>query len=262
MYEILGVPRDASEDDIKKAYKKLAMKHHPDRGGDPEEFKRVSSAYEVLSDPDKRRELDVPPGFRARPPKQEEYNITVTLRDAFLGTTKNLRVTRKKQCGVCGGHGLFMGEIRMGPFIQTIQRPCHVCHGRGTLGIDEQILASLVCPPGLQNGFRISCDKISFIVHVENDPVFTRKGTQLSWEPKVSFEDSVNGVTLTCPHFREPFEVNTRTLGVLDPRRVYTVNDTLIKFDIQYPSSIFSMKLVTDDVVERGDTKCPCVSEC
>lgn len=57
-YDILGVSRDASQDDIKRAYRKAAIANHPDKGGDPEKFKEVSNAYQVLSDEDKRRRYD------------------------------------------------------------------------------------------------------------------------------------------------------------------------------------------------------------
>ena len=57
-YEVLGVNKDASINEIKNAYKKLALKSHPDRGGNEEEFKRISEAYEVLSDEKKRMEYD------------------------------------------------------------------------------------------------------------------------------------------------------------------------------------------------------------
>jgi curved DNA-binding protein len=60
-YGILGVPRDASEDDIQKAYRKLARKHHPDvskEAGAEERFKDIGEAYEVLKDPDKRAKYD------------------------------------------------------------------------------------------------------------------------------------------------------------------------------------------------------------
>jgi molecular chaperone DnaJ len=58
-YEILGVSRDASADDIKKAYRKLAHKYHPDKGGgDEAKFKEINSAYQILSDPTKKQQFD------------------------------------------------------------------------------------------------------------------------------------------------------------------------------------------------------------
>jgi curved DNA-binding protein len=59
-YSILGVPRTASPEEIKKAYRKQAMQHHPDRGGDAEQFKRVTEAYDILSNSDKRNAYDNP----------------------------------------------------------------------------------------------------------------------------------------------------------------------------------------------------------
>ena len=57
-YEILGVARTASAAEIKKAYRKLAAKHHPDSGGDAEKFKEIQAAGEILTDPEKRRQFD------------------------------------------------------------------------------------------------------------------------------------------------------------------------------------------------------------
>ena len=60
-YEVLGVSRDADQDEIKKTYRKLAKKYHPDRSDDPnaaEKFKEISEAYDILSDPDKRKRYD------------------------------------------------------------------------------------------------------------------------------------------------------------------------------------------------------------
>lgn len=58
LYDILGVSRTATQDDIKRAFHKLAHQHHPDKGGDAEVFKKVSEAYSTLSDPRKRSEYD------------------------------------------------------------------------------------------------------------------------------------------------------------------------------------------------------------
>lgn len=62
-YDILNIDKNATTDEIKKQYKKLALKHHPDRGGDPEMFKKISEAYETLCDPEKRKEYDNPNPF-------------------------------------------------------------------------------------------------------------------------------------------------------------------------------------------------------
>lgn len=58
-YSTLGLQRGATDDEIKKAYRSLAMKHHPDRGGDEAKFKEISTAYDTLSNPEKKRIVDL-----------------------------------------------------------------------------------------------------------------------------------------------------------------------------------------------------------
>lgn len=112
-YSILGVSKNASQDEIRKAYKKQSMQHHPDRGGDEEQFKRVNEAYSTLKDPQKRAEYDNPQpqyrynsndfsgrspfddlfsgafGFRRPEPRYKNRDIRVTytldLQDCFTG---------------------------------------------------------------------------------------------------------------------------------------------------------------------------------
>ena len=123
-YKTLGVPRDASQDDIKKAFRKLAMTHHPDKGGDPAEFQKINEAYNTLSDPDKRFQYDNPharPNFGQHPGgfgfnmngfdlndlfgqmfgqrfQQQQANptyrtrVSVTLVDAYNGTDQVLQL--------------------------------------------------------------------------------------------------------------------------------------------------------------------------
>ena len=62
-YETLGVPKGASDEEIKRAYRKLASQHHPDKGGDTARFQDIQSAYETLSDPVKRQQHDNPNPF-------------------------------------------------------------------------------------------------------------------------------------------------------------------------------------------------------
>jgi len=81
LYKVLGLSRDASQDDIKRAFKKLALQHHPDKkAGDDTEFKRINEAYQILSDPDKRKVYDM----------QYEDNINVDLLGKFASILMNI----------------------------------------------------------------------------------------------------------------------------------------------------------------------------
>jgi curved DNA-binding protein len=112
-YDILGVQRDATQDDIKKAFRKLAAKYHPDAGGDEEKFKEVSEAYTTLSDAEKRKEYDQllmfggfdfstffggQPGSGTRtnrPTKGGDLTMTVdvTAEEAFTGAQRKVSYT-------------------------------------------------------------------------------------------------------------------------------------------------------------------------
>ena len=130
-YAILGVSREASQEEIKKAYRRLALKYHPDRNpGDKEaeeRFKEINEAYAVLSDPKKRAAYDrghlEAPEYRPedlfdlffqevfgvrghrRPPRGEdlEAEVEVELQDLLHGAEKEVRYTRLVPCEACGG---------------------------------------------------------------------------------------------------------------------------------------------------------------
>lgn len=146
-YDVLGLDKKtATEDDIKKSYKKLALKYHPDRGGDAEMFKKVSEAYAVLSDSEKKSVYDKHgkdglDGFEAaengnfpfhqgmnpfdmfqnffggaHPNKRKrvkEVPLVLTLEEVFTGKSKSIEITRRvidqsiiTNCVSCNGQGV------------------------------------------------------------------------------------------------------------------------------------------------------------
>jgi len=168
-YKLLEVDKDASNAEIKKAYRKLAVKHHPDKGGDPETFKEVTRAYEVLSDPEKRSKYDRHGeegleegggadasdifaqmfggggggGRGGRRQRQKTKDVVqplkVTLEQLYNGAQKKMAITRQvvdkkkgvRACQECDGRGVKVQVVRMGPMIQQMQSACGACGGEG-----------------------------------------------------------------------------------------------------------------------------------
>lgn len=165
-YDTLGVSNTASQDELKKAYRKAAIKNHPDKGGDPEKFKELAQAYEVLSDPEKREIYDQygedalkegmggggpshnpfdifqqffnPAAFgggsssRGRWQKQGEaviHTMKVSLEDLYNGTTKKLSLSRNTLCPKCKGKGSKCGAYSR----------CYGCQGSGIKVTARQI---------------------------------------------------------------------------------------------------------------------------
>lgn len=170
-YDILGVKEDATQDEIKKAYRKLSLKHHPDKHVNDsdedkkyheEQFKKIAEAYDTLSDPDKRAEYDNPgmfgdsffggaESFFAEPGKNAYVKIHLDIDDIYSGKTikytrqcrchkcngKGGEGTETKKCPKCGGSGMMI-QKKVSPFgTQIYQGPCDKCHGTGKVPAKE-----------------------------------------------------------------------------------------------------------------------------
>mmetsp|Transcript_21189 Transcript_21189/g.66551 ORF Transcript_21189/g.66551 Transcript_21189/m.66551 type:complete len:417 (-) Transcript_21189:70-1320(-) len=179
LYEILGVSKSASASEIKKAFRKLALKKHPDKGGDPEEFKKLQAAYEVLGDDEKRKKYDkyglegledgdMPEGGSdifdmffgggrrrrgggggRRKAEDTVYPLKVSLEDLYNGKTAKLAITRNvmkgepRKCATCRGQGVVIQMRQIGPgMVQQLQARCGECVGgfKVTMKKERQVL--------------------------------------------------------------------------------------------------------------------------
>jgi len=181
-YEILGIPRTASVDEVKTAFRKLARQYHPDvstEANAEEKFKEINEAYGVLSDPEKRARYDrfghsglgnmggMPDyatmdfndifeeilggfgfgggGSRGRRPRRGrdlQLRVDLTFEEAVFGVEKTVELTRNETCGTCGGSGAEPG---------TKPQRCGTCGGRGEVRqVRQTIFGSMMqsgpCP--------------------------------------------------------------------------------------------------------------------
>ncbi|RIN29455.1 molecular chaperone DnaJ [Staphylococcus succinus] len=180
-YEILGVSKDASKDEIKKAYRKLSKQYHPDinkEEGADEKFKEISEAYENLSDDNKRANYDQfghngpQGGFggqdfsgfggggfedifssffgggRQRDPNAPrkgddlQYTMTVTFDEAVFGSEKEISIRKDVSCHTCHGEGAKPG---------TKKKTCEYCSGSGHVSVEQntilgRVRTEKVCP--------------------------------------------------------------------------------------------------------------------
>ncbi len=157
-YEILGVDKNAAPEDIKKAYRKKAIEHHPDKGGDEEKFKEAAQAYETLSDPDRKKNYDAfgsdKGGYQSHSFNMDDIfsqfgsmfgdgfgfgghmkrrrgndirtRVSLTLHDMMFGSDKKIKYNRHTKCGTCEGVG------------GTDVESCKSCGGSGQKTVFQQ----------------------------------------------------------------------------------------------------------------------------
>ncbi|MEO5355857.1 MAG: DnaJ domain-containing protein [Nitrospirae bacterium YQR-1] len=257
-YDLLGVGRTASQEEIKKSFRKLARKYHPDLnpGNKDSEtrFKEINEAYDTLGDPKKRSDYDnmgrnpfgfqsgfdrgagnnFTGGFRDFTDKRtganfefggfgdifSEFfgfnerasgastmfsrgtdittNLTLTLEEAYTGTTKSLNLKREAPCKNCAGSG------------KKNKIPCRICNGTGFTHANENIKVRI--PQGVSTGSKMRLKgkgavgsgggqpgDIVIEIEVLQHTMFTRKGDDLYVDIPVTFVESTLGAKIEIP---------------------------------------------------------------
>ena len=194
-YQTLGVAKTASPEEIKKAYRKLAAQHHPDKGGDTAKFQEVQKAYETLSDPQKKQQYDNPAqqGFHGGFPGGFGFNVNgVDINEIFGHMFRqhhqnhaNRRQTYRTAVWVTLDQ-VYNGDSQS----LTVQTPV------GVHAINIQI------PKGIDNGSQIRYDNLiegaTLIVEfrIHEHLTFERRGNDLYCNQRISVLDLIAGTNL------------------------------------------------------------------
>lgn len=221
-YELLGVKKDATAEVIKKAYRKLAVKYHPDKNaGDKqaeERFKEISEAYAVLSDTEKRKQYDQ---FGA-----DGFHQKFSQEDIFKGFDIN-DLLREMGFGGAGRGGSGFGRgargARQG---EDLAMEVQVTLREAALGGEKRVGfqhggqredLSLKIPAGIEDGAQLRvkgkgsagagggpAGDLYLTIRVGGDPDFTRDGDDLTVERQIRFSEAVLGTTLDVPTMDTP----------------------------------------------------------
>jgi curved DNA-binding protein len=189
-YTTLGVDRNATPDEIKKAYRKLASKHHPDRGGDTAEFQKIQTAYDVLGDPAKKQQYDMPQSFNNNQGFPGGFAFNGFNLDEILG-----HMFRQQQA-----------QNRS----QTYRTVLHVSLEQAYNGVEQALslhthqgpqVVKIQIPKGVQQGQAIRYNNIlpdgSLLVEfaIQPHPKFERDGANLYSVHNIDVFDLVVGTT-------------------------------------------------------------------
>lgn len=269
-YKILGVSRDAKTDDIKKAYRQLAKKYHPDinkEAGAEEKYKEINEAYEVLKDPEKRSKYDTlgmnwqqgqdftpPPGWQSSGRRVE-----------FDGDFSDFFQTLFGGSGGFGGFGDIFGQAsghRQHPMARdseadlTLKLEDAVKGGTFSLRLGSRTL-SVNIPKGITDGTKLTLrgksetgGDLHLNIHIEADPVYEINGYDLTREIKVPVYDAVLGKDLTVdtltgqvtlkmpPGIQDGQKLRLRGKGM--PKRDGSNGDLFVKVKIEIPRHLNS----------------------
>ena len=242
-YKTLGINSTAAPDEIKKAYRKLASLHHPDKGGNTAKFQEVQTAYDILGDPAKRQEYDNPKpqfgNFGQHPhPSGQPFDFE-TIFDVF-GTRFNQ--TKQRQAAV--------SRVNV-----TINLTDVVTGGKRTIGLGGRNTIEIDLPKGINNGDSVQYRGIApgggdlvITFRVREDPEWQRDGANLYTQHVVDVWDLILGtesvvkdvvgqeVTILIPRGTQP-GARLRLRGKGLPSKI-GVGDIIVQIQASIPVDI------------------------
>ena len=189
-YSTLGVSRNASQEEIKKAYRKLAMTHHPDKGGNPVEFQKLNDAYEVLGDASKRQQYDNPAArnpFMGQQFDQNNFDLNDLFNHIFGGGRGPQAGFNQKQ--------IFRTQVAVS-LVDVYNGKEHSLQLTTPTGVK---VVNVKVPQGINNGDQVRYENVidggTLIIgfHIVPDLRFDRNGDDLYCNLPISVLDLIIG---------------------------------------------------------------------
>lgn len=262
LYDRLELSPNCSDEEIKKAYKLSALKHHPDKnGGNDEKFKEISEAYEILMNPKKRAKYDKY-GMKSLQSSNEQPTqqipVPCTLEELYRGGPKEVTYTEEYpclacvRCTQCDGRRFVIAIKRMGIMVQQMKVVCPLCNGKPTVcdkcngngSTKKEIKTKIQITPDMTHGSYIQNDDILFVIQEVQHEIYKRSGNNLMCKIKISLLEALSGFA-TSLKYLDGSILNIKSTIVVKPDTMYKVTgkgmhngNLLISFDILFPDSI------------------------
>ncbi len=261
-YSILGVPKGSSDQHIKKAYRKLAMQHHPDRGGDQNKFQQIQEAYDTLSDPAKRSQYDNP---------QPQGNFSF-----HFGQSGNPFEEIFQSFGFGHGHDPFAHmrqrknkDLRIQLDLalhDTLQEQIKTVSVQTTTGERQTVQVNI--PKGIRSGHQmrfpglgdnmfgsIPRGDLYVLFNVRPDPQFEIEGDDLVYKVHINVLDAMIGSTIDVPTLDSKVFRLTIPAGTLHGARLRLPNQGLYTINTERRGNLLVQVNLVVPVFQSDEAK-------
>jgi DnaJ-class molecular chaperone len=282
-YEVLGVNENTSQIDIKKAYRALSLKHHPDKqGGNEEEFKKINEAYSVLSDPEKKKEYDFSLRRQQQPPTQPQHpadvfnmmfnnegfaNFIKINLEKVMKSKKPVPIVKTIELTLQQAYDGYNCPLHIERFVVTNpDLPDQKSHETETIyvnvpaGIDDN---EIIIIPNKGNVLGENAGDIKCCIKTNNTTEFVRQGMDLVYNKQLSLKEALCGFAFPLNHLDgRTYNINNSAGRIIVPGMKQVIpklgmkregagnGNLIIDFEIKFPETLTS---------EQRDTLTKCL---